>query len=276
MNIIKRQSIQVIIISLMIGAILFGLAEAVTFLKTDTFADLDIDERKAIKLVLKNDKVEDFVNNYPNWWASAYADNATQWHVDFYHSSEYADEQWIGHAHIDFETSQVFDTFLPKEPSPEEFKTTKTAIEKLVFADAEVIARLGDSSYWEHDVYYDKYQNIWTIQFWQGISSLAIEFDSYQDDGKSIFEIVKIYDPEAFEGEEALQVKRDQAVELAYESNQIDVALHGIEEWHTYVEQQGESIFAVSFANSKDTLFYARVNVDDWEILSEVIAKKEQ
>jgi len=275
MNILRRQSVQVVIMSLLIGTILFGLAEAVTFFKSEQFEGLGLEERNAIKLVLKDKQVKDFVNVHPDWWASAYADNETEWHVDFYYPSEYADEEWIGHAHVNIKDGTVFDTFLPRDPSPEEFEIASNAIKNLVFADAEVLARLGDVMYWDSEIYYDKYQNIWRMEFWQGISSLAVQLDSYQDGDKEVYEIAKIYDPKDFEDSEAVQVKQNQAIELAYESEQIDAALSGVQNWHTYVEQQDDAVYGVSFTDDKDTLFYVLVNIDDWEILSEARANPE-
>ncbi len=54
---------------------------------------------------------------------------------------------------------------------------------------------------------------------------------------------------------------------LFYGSKGIDKTLTGVDDWHTYVENQGNGQWSVSFVANGQELFYALVDVEKQQIL---------
>lgn len=234
------------------------LAFAKNFLDSDDFKNLEPDQRRAIELIVKNKQVTTFLKDYPDWRAETYHDGETTWHVDFY-----TGDDWLAFAHINVETKGVFDTKLPKKLSEKEFAARKEKIEQIVFNDAEVLALLATVEDWDYEVNYDSYEEKWWMNFWRGIDTLTV--DLYPDNNS--FHIDRIYDPEAFDKEEAERVARDQAIELAWQAEGIGEALDGHDNWRTYAEPQEGNTWTVSFDISDKNLFSALVDVEAWEVL---------
>ena len=240
-----------IIVSLMIF-LNTSFALSKDFLKSEEFRNLEQDAQKAIQRIIKDKEIVDFLNDYPNWTAGVYADSETQWHVDFYDADE-----WIGNAHIDFESNELYDVYLLKELKPEAFEAGKTKIEKLVFNDAEVLAILGDIEEWGYDISFNKWEQNWEMHLWKGIQSLNISF--WEDNNK--FYVDEIYDPEAFDAYEALELERNLAIELAYQAEGLSEALEGVYDWVTYADKQSEGIWGVEFSSGGKG-FYAVVDIE--------------
>lgn len=234
------------------------LAFAKNFLETEDFKNLEPAQQRAIELIVKNKEVKTFLKDFPDWWAEVYQDGETFWHVDFYEGDE-----WLAYAHIDTETREVSETKFPEHLSKEEFAKRKEQIEKIAFNDAELLALLANPDDWDYEVQYDAYEETWWMNFWRGIDALTVDF--YPDE-KSFY-IDRIYDPEALNEEEAKRVARDQAIELAWQAEDIGVALDGHDNWHTYAEWQEGSRWTVSFDTRKKQLFSALVDIEVWEVL---------
>lgn len=256
----ERNSVHFWLVVLGSTALFLGsfFAFAQNFLDSETFKALQPDHQRAIKLTVKTKAVKTFLNHYPDWRAETYHDGGAVWHVDFYQKDE-----WLAFAHINVETKEVSDTKFPKKLSEEEFAERKKKVEQVVFNDPEVLALLVTAEDWDFEVQYDTYSEKWWMNFWRGIDTLRV--DLYPDENS--FHIDRVYDPKAFSEEKALRVARDRAVELAWQAEAIGEALDGVDNWHSYAEQQAGSVWSVSFDTSEKNLFSALVDIEAWEVL---------
>jgi hypothetical protein len=227
------------------------------YLETEEFRNYETGIQEAILAVIENEEVANFLEANPSWSANAYADSETQWHVDFYDGDD-----WIGNAHVDFATAEIYEIYLLQELSQEAYQAGKEKIETLVFNDAEVQAILGDVNSWGYDLSFNKWEQRWEMTFWRGIDAVAISF--WEENGN--FNIEDIYDPQAFSEQEQRDLERNQAIELAYSAEGIDQALEGVYDWRTYAEPQGGTLWGVEFT-AEGRLFYAVVDIASQEIL---------
>ena len=234
----------------------FGLAQ--TFLDSDAFRALEPEAQNAVSLIVHNDEVAAFLETHSDWRAEAYADSETDWHVDFYLGDE-----WLAYAHVNVETSEVYDTRIPVELSEEEFGGLREKIETLVFNDAEIEALLVDPDWWDYEVRYDAYDQNWWVEFWKEIEAVTVALSR---DGERFY-IEDVYDPKAFDEEEARRVARDQAVDLAWQAEGISAALDGVDDWRAYAEQQEGSRWTVEFAGEGRSLFTALVDLGSGEVI---------
>ncbi len=245
-----------LLLSFVLSFLSLALAFNESFLSSSEFFALESGAQEAILRVVYDEALTEFLDQYPNWSANAYADNETQWHVDFYDG-----EDWVGNAHIDFSTDQLFEVYLVKDLSPEAYALGKEKLEQLISSDAEILAIIGDLKSWNYDISYNKWESRWQAWFDRNIETVAINFDEYDER----FYVGEIYDPYAFTAEEQEELERNKAIELAYSAEGIDEALNGVENWHTYAEPLGENLWGVEFGG-EERYFYAVVNIDSEEI----------
>ena len=221
----------------------------------------DDDAQRAIQLFTAQDDVAAFLADYPDWQGESWPeDDAGQiWGIDLY--SEAADE-WLGWGQVNVSTGEVIEYFVPRDLSPEEFQAGLEKVEKYVFADAEILALLGDPEAWDHETRWNRWEANWEVWFGKGLDEWLVVV--YLEDDYASLEII---DPTAFEAEEQERLNRDQAIELAWEAEGIGEALDGVDYWTTYVENQGGSQWSVSFVSGDTELFYALVDIESWEVL---------
>jgi hypothetical protein len=219
------------------------------------------DDQKAIQLLASETAVAEFLVNYPDWSADSWPEDEENgiWGIDFY--SEAADE-WLGWGQVNIQTGEILDYFVPRDLSPEEFQAGLAEVEKLVLNDAGVQARLGDPELWEHETYFNRWDQIWEVWFWHGLDELVVTVN--RDEENTYLE--EIFDPSQLEAEKEAEWQRDQAVELAWSAEGIDQAFDGVDNWHTLVAPQGD-LWAVSFVSDEQELFYALVDINRWEIV---------
>ena len=227
------------------------------FLSSTEFFELEPDAQEAILRVVYDETLTAFLNQYINWSAYAYADSETQWHVDFYNG-----EEWIGNAHIDFATDELYDVYLIQDLSPEAYAEGREQIEKLIFSDAEILAILGDIESWNYDISYNKWESRWEAWFGRGIDAFSVKFDAYDER----YYVGEIYDPYAFSDEEQEELERNRAIELAYSAQGIDEALNGVDNWYSYAEPLGDTLWGVEFGGD-ERYFYAVVDLATDEII---------
>ena len=239
---------------LLVGTLSF----AQTFLDSDAFRALEPGARNAVQLIVQNDGVATFLAEQPDWRAEAYADSATDWHVDFYRGDE-----WLAFAHINVETLEVFDTRFPVELSEAAFNGLREKIETLIFNDAELQALLVDPDWWDYEVRYDAYDQSWWVEFWREIDDYTVVLSR---DGERFY-VEDIYDPNALDEEEARRVERDRAVEIAWQAEGIGAALDGVDDWRAYAEPQQGGRWTVEFAGEGRSLFTVLVDLDNGEVL---------
>ena len=245
---------------ILLGVLCSSLSVAFSraFLKSDEFKGYSEEQQRAIRLIVEHKDVRLFLTEYGSWRAETYADSEVDWHVDFYIGDE-----WIGYAHINVDSKELYDALLPRELSPEAYEQGKEKIENLVLADAEIVARLGDPLAWDYSVEFDKYDQTWTMYFWRGIESMGISF--YEEDSR--FYIDNVFNPDALVDEELEQEQRNQAIELAYSAEGLEAALEGVDYWVTYAERQEETLWTVEFAAPDQSLMTVLVNIEAWEVL---------
>ncbi|MGF1506876.1 MAG: hypothetical protein ACFB51_17355, partial [Anaerolineae bacterium] len=121
---------------------------------------------------------------------------------------------------------------------------------------------LGDPSAWDQSI--EREGDLWIMSFQRGIEEIAVLV--YEEDEDELF-LEEIIDESQLSAQEAEAFARDEAVALAWAAEGIDDALGDTDDWTTYVENQGESVFSVSFVSGEETLFYALVDIDAGTVL---------
>lgn len=233
--------------------------------QTDTFLPLIMQgstrpsEEKAIALVVADSEMAAYLEFFPGWTAEAYQEDGDIWSVDVFDS----DGEWQGYGQVNIVTEEILEIYAPMPLTPEEFQAGQEAARGLVLADAEVLALLGDPETWEYSIDYNRYDEIWDMYFYRGLDAWDVLVNQY--DGE--FHLDQIVDANRMEEQEALRWAKDQAIELAYSAEDVWDRLDGIDNWYTFVENQGGSVWSVSFTNDDRVLFFALVNIDTQEIL---------
>lgn len=229
-------------------------------------------QRRAIEILSAHEEVAQHLDAYPGWSADAWQneDDPALWNVNLVVLSVETGEQedWLGEGKVNLETGEIVEYYVPRELTPDEFQTGLQKVEALVASDPEVQAVLGNPGFWEHTTYYERWGQHWETSFWYGLDSIVVR-TSFNDDG--VPSIEQIYDPNEMDEAEADLQRRNQAIELAYESDGIDLALDNVDNWRTYVEDQSDddnvSRFSVEFVSDGEMLFYALVDIDAWTII---------
>ncbi len=212
-------------------------------------------EARVIQLIANHPDAVTYLADYPNWSAEAWQEDGDVWGADFYD----AEGEWIGYGQVNLQSGEVLELYAPRDLTPEEFQTGQEAVEKLVLNDAEVLALLGDPADWDRGSDYDRFEESWGVWFDKGLESWLVMVRQDEDTGK--YHIEEIFDPMAFDAAQAQEEARNQAIELAYSADNIDEALDGVDDWRTYAENQGGSVWSVSFAADGEELFYALVDI---------------
>jgi hypothetical protein len=241
---------------LILGALLVALPAA--------WAQDDL-AQQAIDLVSQTPEFADWLSSYDGWQSNAWqSDEENVWYVEFYDANW---EEWLGYANVNIESGEIVDSFIPLPLPPEQYAEEQPRVQALVLDDAEVRARLVDPVLWYISTDYNRFDQVWEVYLSRGTQSLRVRAEL----GESYFSIQSIDNLNLLD-EEDLQRKRiDQAINLAYGGAGIDEALAGYDDWRTYVEQQSENVFSVSFVSGERELFYALVNVATEEVLETVV-----
>jgi hypothetical protein len=220
-------------------------------------------ERQAVALVSVYPVIADFIASYPGWTASAYADDeaAQLWHVDF----AAADGEWLGYGHVNLQSGEIYDVFVPRDLTPEEFQAGQEKIEHFLLNNPEVMALLGDVSLWDHNVWYNRWDANWQAWYGYGLDEWTINLSIDAESGNVWMD--DYYDPAVLEEDEQVAWNRDQAVELAYQAEGLEAALNGHDEWHTYASDQGDGLWTVEFATDGELLFSALVDIVNWQVV---------
>jgi hypothetical protein len=219
-------------------------------------------EHEAIQHLANQPDMSAYLENYDNWEGSTWHDEENDlYYIDLY--SEGYDE-FLGSGIVNAQTGEITELFIPRELTPEEYQAGLAIVEDIVFGDAEVAALLGDPNDWERGTDYDRYDASWYTWFYRGLDEWVVVVRSY--DGNEYF-IDDIYDQNAFDEEEQRRIDQDQAIELAFEAENIYSALENAGNWKAYASPQGDGVYAVSVAGNDTELFYALVNIEAWEIL---------
>lgn len=219
-------------------------------------------EEQAIVLVSAHPPIAEVLATYPGWTATSYPEDGTEvvWHVDF----QAADGEGLGYGHVNLQTGEVSDFSVPRDLSDEEFEAGRAKIEGFLQNSPEAIALLGDFSLWEHDVWYNKWEENWHAWYRYGLD--AWEFVFYIDEGGNVW-LDNYYDPDVLEGDEAVAWNRQQAVELSYQAPGLDEALNGYDNWYTYASDQGNGLWTVEFAADEQLLFSVLVDIVNWQVV---------
>jgi hypothetical protein len=195
--------------------------------------------------------------------ADAYPDDEAEriWHVDFY---DKPDGEHLGYGHIKLNSDELFDIKMPRDLSPTELQTGIATIDAYLPYDAEVQARLGNPALWYHDVSYDRWEESWKAYYSRGLEEMVITL--YIDDNNDVY-LDSIIDPSVLNEEEATEERRNRAITLAYSAEGIDEALAGVDNWRTYVEDQGDGQYTVAFSTTDRPLYRVHVNIDQARII---------
>lgn len=224
--------------------------------------ELSDQETVAIQLLAEEPEVAGWLASYPDWTGDAWleGEDGLHYHVDLYSA---AADEWLGWGYVNVADGLVEDFFVPRELTAEEFQTGREMVEAFVFSDEEVLARLGNVDDWGYDTWYNRWDANWQVWFWYGLEELAVTVNIWEDEPY----LDSIYNPAEFEAEEAAENSKNQAIELAWQAEGIDQAVAGVDNWQTYVAQQGDTIWAVTFATEDRELFYALVDIGSWTVL---------
>lgn len=234
------------------------LAEPVSQ-ETEALAD---EAALAVQLLGDVPEVADWLDSYPDWTGDAWLDgeDGVHYHVDLYSA---AADEWLGWGYVNVADGVVEDYFVPRELSAEEFQVGRETVEAFVFGDQEVLALLGNVADWDFDTWYNRWEANWEVWFWYGLDELVVTVNIWEDEAY----LESIRNPAEFEAEQALENSKNQAIELAWQAEGIDQAVAGVDNWQTYVAQQGDTVWAVTFATEDRELFYALVDIESWTVL---------
>ncbi len=216
----------------------------------------------AVHLLGDVPEVADWLASYPDWTGDAWLDgeDGVHYHVDLYSA---AADEWLGWGYVNVADGVVEDYFVPRELSAEEFQVGRETVEAFVFSDQEVLALLGNVADWDFDTWYNRWDANWEVWFWYGLDELVVTVNIWEDEAY----LESIRNPAEFEAEQALENSKNQAIELAWQAEGIDQAVAGVDNWQTYVAQQGDTVWAVTFATEDRELFYALVDIESWTVL---------
>ena len=223
--------------------------------------DLGPDELAAIGLAAANPEVAAFLQGYSDWHGHVYLEEGQDgvFYVEFY--SDNVDE-WLGYALVDLQAGALLEHFVPRDLTTAEFAAGQAQVRDLVFGDGEVLAILGDSSDWGHEIEFNRWERAWEVYFWRGLDEIIVSV--YLDEEGSWLEI---WDPSTLTAEQARELSRNQAIEIAYQADGVGEALEGHDDWTTYVEHLGDDRWSVSFIAGDDVLFFAAVDISTGRVL---------
>ena len=220
---------------------------------------------QAIAIAAAHQEMAWHVSHY-RWDAEAWQeDGDSTWWIDFWSvdsAGEY--DEWLAWAGVDLASGEVVEAYVPRELTAEEFQYGRTLAEQAAFNDAAVLAIVQDLNNWDFDTYYDRWDENFYIYMWYGIDEIAIIVRENED---GIFYVDGVQDASVLEAEQQEALNRNQAIELAWESDEIWDVLQNHDQWKTYVEHQGGTQYSVAFVTENRELFYAIVDIASWQIV---------
>lgn len=222
------------------------------------------DKALAIAKVAAAAEIAPVLANHPNWVAEAYPDDeaARIWHVDFYAEPE---GEYLGYGHVNLKSNELFEIEMPRDLSPAALQAGIAKIEAYLPYDAEVQARLGNPTLWYHDISYDRWEQVWQVYYSRGLTELLMTF--YIDENAHVT-LDAIVDPALLSAEKAAEERRNRALNLAYSAEGVDEALAGVDNWQSYVEDQGRGQYTVAFTTAGRTLYRVQVDIDQEAIMA--------
>ncbi|MEM7125421.1 MAG: hypothetical protein AAF702_03785 [Chloroflexota bacterium] len=228
----------------------------------------EVRQRQAVDLVAAHDEVARHLASYPGWVGNAWqeGEDSDLWTVNFilYGPGE-NEEEWLGEGQVNLGTNEILRVFVPRDLTTEEFQRGLQKVEALLERDPEVQAILGDPALWERHTYYNRWEHYWETSYWYGLEGIVAR-TTINDEGEVYLD--SIYDPNAFDAEEQEMLHRNQAIEVAFEANGIDLALDNVDNWRTYVEAHEGSQYTVEFVSEGRTLFSTFVDIETWTVIS--------
>lgn len=226
--------------------------------------DDEATKQHLIEIVEATETFTGWLPNYPNYQANAYGpDENGIWYVEFYNE---AGDEWLGYANIDADTDEIQDSFAPIPLAADVYQTQLERVNGFVLADPEVRAWLDNNpDLWDMYPDYNRWDAAWDVYFYRGIKGVRVRLNVDANTGNIYLD--SIIDPNQLNEEEALENARNTAINLAYEVEGVWDALNGYDNWSSYTEQQGGSLWTVSFAAGGQELFYALVDVDAEKVL---------
>jgi hypothetical protein len=230
-----------------------------SFLKSAAFKSLEPEAQRAITLVANSREARPRLARYPGWTAGAEQTDGSVWHVWF----ERGDD-WLGEACVDLVSKKVSEVYIPVDPTPSERARAVPKLRRLVARAPEVQALLGDPDDWDEEITYDKWEDAWFVYYWRGDDAVGVRLSS---DGAK-YHIDDVFDPLALSEERAKRHDRDRAIRLAYEVDQIGLALDPYDSWKAYAEPAGQGRWTVSFATPERTILTALVDLKSGRVLA--------
>ncbi|MCA9895070.1 MAG: hypothetical protein KC615_18920 [Anaerolineae bacterium] len=224
-------------------------------------------QKQAIMLAMTQDDFVDFLEGV-NWEANAYPNDDSEyaWTVEFFDMGESGDDwDWMGYVVVDIHTGNIYEAYAARPKSDEEVAAMEPRLLDFVLNDAAILASLENPDEWGHWVGYDRWEGVWNIGFYRGLDAIAATIR--HDEEFDTLAIEDIYDPNALDEMQQTENDRANAISLAYEAQDIWQHLEGHDEWYTYAQPQGDGIWSVTFSSDDQPLFYALVNINEWQIL---------
>lgn len=238
-------------------AIVFLLFAYWSVLPGFSLAQEDADTEVIIRLGAESEVLRDWLALYPGYQAIAHGpDEESNWYVEFYDSSG---EAWLGYAIISADEAQVLEAFAPKPLPPDVYQVQSTLILQAVLNDLEVQAWLENApDQWDAYPEWNVWEQSWYVAFTRGIESVLVSVGIDENDNVWIG---GIFDPNSLDEQQAIDQARNEAINLAYQTDGADAALQGHDNWRTYVERVDETQWSVSFVSGEDLLFFVVVEV---------------
>ncbi|HYO88496.1 MAG TPA: hypothetical protein VER79_07595 [Candidatus Limnocylindrales bacterium] len=218
---------------------------------------------KIIRAVAESPMFQDWLRSNPDYEVDANGpDDSGMWYLDFYNAGR---EEWIGYAIVNGNTLEITESFAPTPLPPDVYQAQLALVSEYVLNDAEVLARLNNlPRLWDMYPDWNRWDQRWEVAFRRGITGVTVWAQVGENDDVWIADIV---DPNALDEEEARQHARDSAINLAYSADGVDAALSGHDDWTTYAEQQGDTVWGVSFVDGDERLVFVLVDVSREQVL---------
>lgn len=240
------------------------LAALLTFAGLRVYAqDNEATKQKVIQIATESDMFKDWLAAHPNYKSDASGpDDSGIWYVEFKTAD---DSEWLGYANVNANTGEIKDAFAPKTLSTEVYQQQLPEVTAFALADTEVLARLNNNpKLWKMYPDWNRWDATWDVGFYRGIDGIVVKL-KYDENQKPYIE--KIVNPNELSDDEKLNKAQNDAINLAYGADGVGDALKGHDRWATYVEQQSDNGWSVSFVDGDTILSTVLVDVKTGKVL---------
>jgi len=242
-----------ILILVLLVLVSFGFAD---YFDTDSFKSYSPKEQAIIKEVIALEQVQEFLPKLTNW--SIGIELEGYWNISFYENND-----WIGYLSFDEASHEIKVNELPDILSKAEIAKYEENIEKYLFDDPAIKEMIKNPNNFKKELEFHKLENYWSYYLYHGLD--GYELVIFPEDDYFVIDEIRNYN--SLEEDRQLELERDQAIELAYRSPDVDQAFDGIDDWFSYAEHFKDKTWIVEFAAQGRTLLSVLVDIENETVL---------